>query len=208
MQLEGSWGHTIQFLWQNNPVVSCWWKKGSTLCRVEFWNKISILVCLNLLLCKLWALSSCVMSSPSAWVPTAPGQGGWGLGNPEAKILSPACMWITIIPDWAIREWDIPWRILGSEERRRTLAPIPSMCLPRWTEPAGWKQSLSSCLFAHVDNFCNVKATSPTQLLCKFLHMRSHCSGCSVCVLSFQLLDLHSWVLYVWKVKFLLETLS
>lgn len=203
--LEGSWGHTVQFLWQNIPLASCWWKKDNTLCGGVLENKISALI-FCFVNCDLWGAVS--------WaVPTAPGQGrgAWAAQRQKySPLLAAIYMWTRMFPGWEIKGWDVPCRLLGSEESRRAVAPIPSdsMCLPGWAEPAGWKQSLSSCLLASVDNFCNVKATSSTQVLCTFLHMRSHCSGCSVCVLSFQLLDLHSWILYVWKVKFLLETLS
>lgn len=137
--------------------------------------------------------------------------GWWGLGNPEVKILSSACSLLHVnyyssrLGDKRVGWTPKAFGIWGKEE---SIGCHSLHVPPTLAEPAGWKQSLCPCLSAHVDNFCHVKASSSTKLLCTFLHMRSHCSGCSVCVLSFQLPDLHSWILYVWNVKFLLETLS
>lgn len=105
-----------------------------------------------------------------------------------SALLAPIYMWTRMFPGQEIRGWDVPCRLLGSEGRRRALAPIPSdfLCLPCWAEPAGWTQALSSCLFAYVGNFCNylpaprnfcvrfsVWGPTVAAVLCVYVHFNS-----------------------------------
>jgi len=149
------------------------------------------------------------VSSPSACMPTAPGQCGqaWAILNsvvpiqesePRGKSNLAACLHFhgeSKCFQAGRKEVGCTLRQGGAEGRRRALAPVPCdsehfLCQ---AERAEQQQYLFPCLFACVEHFFNVKATRSVTVLCMFFYMRSHHSGDSVHVVSFQLLEgLHS----------------